>query len=703
MKITNNLGLKKIELTDSPPDITVQDSNWDLIDETLKEHEDAIGQVNSQLATTGKAEKVGGTASAITLSAVTLKDGSIKTFIAKADNNAVATTINGKPLYKPNTTTAPKLKANTAVTVWYDLTGDCFFIKASAGGGTALPSDVLAPKTFSNDDNSEIIGTIPSKAAATYTPSTTEQEIASGQYLSGKQTIKGDAKLLPANIAKGTTIFNVTGTLDIRQLNFPLSIQDTTPTPVRTGHIWVKSATLAAQITKVKILESLNAGETDGTLMFIVGDLANHIISFSNTITPTDGSNDKTVSMANTTDSSKTWDVMYKTGSVASSFKIQTPIAYSKVGGVLDIETTYFYNGSSWVQLCQKGTYAITAPISNYASKVYNKLNDALTINTSITGTGTFGEGTGSTGNCTSVSSSVSNDGTYFIHGFTLFKRIGDVYSAYYTFTGTTYSGYTVYVKAIKVTTNGNRFFVAYVYYDGSGQNYYLASFIDNGTTLVQEYISAVISTSVTGSGHTHTFDCNMDGTIVAYTYPTTTTNNGWTTRLFYLSGGTYASGSAIQMSSTPSMCFNPYGNQFAIHYTTYNGSSTSYYTYIYDTALSATTLTNLRQMTGYQTSFYIKGFHPSGYVLIWHSTNSTTRYSYNISTSTLSVQVFPSTVSSTYTKIYFSVDGTRCIINDSGTTYYYYSVSLSGDVFTFTQLSTGITTYYGHCYIIPK
>jgi hypothetical protein len=146
MKTTNNLGLKKIELTDSPPDITVQDSNWDLIDETLKQHEDAIGQVNSQLAQTAKAEKAGGTATAITLSNVLLTDGSIKNFIVKADNNAAATTINGKSLYKPGTTIAPKLKIGIAIDVWYDLTGDCFYIKTGAAdGGVAETISTILP------------------------------------------------------------------------------------------------------------------------------------------------------------------------------------------------------------------------------------------------------------------------------------------------------------------------------------------------------------------------------------------------------------------------------------------------------------------------------------------------------------------------------------------------------------------------------
>ncbi|MBS5951658.1 MAG: phage tail protein, partial [Clostridium sp.] len=51
-------------------------------------------------------QEAGGTATAITLSMLTLKNGYSKTFIATANNNGSATTINGKPLYKPGTTTA---------------------------------------------------------------------------------------------------------------------------------------------------------------------------------------------------------------------------------------------------------------------------------------------------------------------------------------------------------------------------------------------------------------------------------------------------------------------------------------------------------------------------------------------------------------------------------------------------------------------
>lgn len=51
-----------------------------------------------------------------------------------------------------------------------------------------------------------------SKAAATITPGTTDQTIAAGTYLTGTQTIKGDANLVASNIASGVTIFGVQGT-----------------------------------------------------------------------------------------------------------------------------------------------------------------------------------------------------------------------------------------------------------------------------------------------------------------------------------------------------------------------------------------------------------------------------------------------------------------------------------------------------------
>ena len=50
------------------------------------------------------------------------------------------------------------------------------------------------------------------KGSKTYTPGTTDQKIVGGYYLTGTQTIKGDANLVAANIKKGVSIFGVAGT-----------------------------------------------------------------------------------------------------------------------------------------------------------------------------------------------------------------------------------------------------------------------------------------------------------------------------------------------------------------------------------------------------------------------------------------------------------------------------------------------------------
>ena len=57
----------------------------------------------------------------------------------------------------------------------------------------------------------EKIEGIPRKAAQTYMPGTKNQTIEAGQYLTGNQTITGDANLLPENIVSGKSIFGVEG------------------------------------------------------------------------------------------------------------------------------------------------------------------------------------------------------------------------------------------------------------------------------------------------------------------------------------------------------------------------------------------------------------------------------------------------------------------------------------------------------------
>ena len=57
-----------------------------------------------------------------------------------------------------------------------------------------------------------LTASVTTKAAATITPGTSNQTIASGTYLTGAQTISGDANLIAGNIKSGVSIFGVSGT-----------------------------------------------------------------------------------------------------------------------------------------------------------------------------------------------------------------------------------------------------------------------------------------------------------------------------------------------------------------------------------------------------------------------------------------------------------------------------------------------------------
>ena len=187
-EFTPNYNLKKPLPTDY---YNVEDfnENADIIDQKLKEVEEKIDGISIPYAV----------ATGTNTYAVSIPGGdslvegmSIKVKFTNANTGASTLNINGlgaKAIQKSNgnALSSGNIKAGQIVHLVY--TGSVFQLLGEGGEyGTATAADVLAGKTIGTE-NGLVTGTIPSKAAATITPTTTSQVIAAGQYLSGAQTI----------------------------------------------------------------------------------------------------------------------------------------------------------------------------------------------------------------------------------------------------------------------------------------------------------------------------------------------------------------------------------------------------------------------------------------------------------------------------------------------------------------------------------
>ncbi len=169
---------------------------------------------------------------------ITLQDGKLYTFIVgktptgnitiKIDNNVTLPLINIKTGMQLG---AGKLRMWQLFQAWYSVGGSCFFLRASSSGN-AVAGDVLAGKTFSNDDDTDLVGTIPDRSFpdgveglvmalnalgsgdgyVTLNPPTGyyKQGIRPNGYY--RLVSPHSPDFIPANILTGKSIFGVAGT-----------------------------------------------------------------------------------------------------------------------------------------------------------------------------------------------------------------------------------------------------------------------------------------------------------------------------------------------------------------------------------------------------------------------------------------------------------------------------------------------------------
>ena len=111
------------------------------------------------------------------------------------------------------TATAPSTISGSSASINASETNTLTLSKTISVTPNVSTAGYISSGTAGNSSVS-LTASVTTKGATTYTPTTSNQTIASGTYLTGAQTISGDANLIASNIKKDVTIFSVTGTYE---------------------------------------------------------------------------------------------------------------------------------------------------------------------------------------------------------------------------------------------------------------------------------------------------------------------------------------------------------------------------------------------------------------------------------------------------------------------------------------------------------
>jgi len=369
-------------------------TDWTSVDGVLSTDLNRIeGNIETLATLRGYPTATGtGTAIVVTTGYFELTAGRSFTFIASANNSGAATTINAdgtgaKNLYKPNTTDAPTIISGKAYTVWYN--GTSFFVKASAEGD-AVAGDVIKDKTFSNDEDTGITGTLEltgnaavgdvlatktfyntdpkTKRTGTMTNNgtvstdisakATEVTIAQG-YHSGSGKVKiataEQNKIIAGNIKSGITILGVAGNSNV----VDTSAGDATASQILSG----KKAYVDGSLVTGNITSKGAATYTPGTSNQTIA--AGQYLSGAQTI-----SGDADLVAGNIKTGVEIFGV---TGTFGDGVAGNTVIASASTLRYFDSTT---YKKYKEITVSTKGTYRVVMELGNpsYASTCYGRV-----------------------------------------------------------------------------------------------------------------------------------------------------------------------------------------------------------------------------------------------------------------------------------------------------------------------------------------
>lgn len=109
---------------------------------------------------------------------------------------------------------------------------------------------------------------LPTQPATTYTPTTSDQTISSGKYLTGVQTISGDANLVSGNIKSGVSIFgvlgNAAGYVKLGEKDF--TANTTSTTAISLGNLTLSGSSIWTSSKIIYISIRDKAGKREGYL-----------------------------------------------------------------------------------------------------------------------------------------------------------------------------------------------------------------------------------------------------------------------------------------------------------------------------------------------------------------------------------------------------------------------------------------------------